>query len=177
METLKEVAREMGLKNGDIQIRQKVTIDEVIDCLARNRVYIPSIKVLNKAEALLKATNLSSRAQRSEVERSEISPQGRNDTVYISAENDINLDKLRELIWEKLNLARIYLVKRDEEPSEKNSIIVNSNFNLKQVAEAIGSEFAADKESAKIWGNGAKFNGQTVSLKMKVEEGMMVRFV
>lgn len=159
-ETLKEVAREMGFKNGEIHIRQKVTIDEVIDCLAKNRVYIPSIKVLNKADTNYQFSN--SNFQK---------------FLLISAEKNKNLDKLREVIWNNLNLARVYLVKKEEEPNEHNPIIVNSDFSLKEVAEFIGSEFAEDKKSAKIWGNGAKFAGQTVSLKKKIKEGMMVRFV
>jgi len=48
---------------------------------------------------------------------------------------------------------------------------------LLSVAEKIGSEFLEGKTIAKIWGNGAKFPGQEMPLKTKVQDGMQVRFL
>ena len=45
------------------------------------------------------------------------------------------------------------------------------------VAKKIGTEFAQTKTKAKIWGGGAKFPAQEVSLKTKIKEGMMIRFL
>lgn len=156
-ETIKEVAREMGIKNAEVSIEERLDIEKLIDSFSKNRAYIPAIKVLNKAD--------------------ELEGEGSSEYIYISAELEDNLEDLRKAIWDNLGLARIYLVRRDEEPSENNPIIVKSGSTLAQVAQKIGTEFASDKKRAKIWGNGAKFAGQEVSLKRKVEEGMMVRFI
>jgi ribosome-interacting GTPase 1 len=48
---------------------------------------------------------------------------------------------------------------------------------LQDAAIKISEEFAEDKTKARIWGNGAKFPGQEVSLSTKVQEGMQVRFI
>ncbi len=48
---------------------------------------------------------------------------------------------------------------------------------LSEIAEEIGTEFAEDKKKAKIWGSGAKFPGQEVSLSTPALDGMQVRFV
>ena len=48
---------------------------------------------------------------------------------------------------------------------------------LKDVALKIGTDFAENKKFAKIWGVGAHFPGQEVSLTTKVLEGMKVRFL
>ena len=48
---------------------------------------------------------------------------------------------------------------------------------LKEVAEKIGTEFAEDKNKAKIWGSGAKFPGQEVSLTTPIRDGMQIRFL
>src|SRR5579859_6977276 len=47
-ESVKEVAEEFGIKNAEITINEKLTIERLIDTFARNRVYIPAIYVVNK---------------------------------------------------------------------------------------------------------------------------------
>jgi len=163
-ETVKDIAREMGIKNGEIQLRQKVTEDQLIDAFSRNRVYIPSIRILNKAEQVI-------------ANPQKMMKQSMGNLVYISADKNINLNVFREAIWKKLGLCRIYLVRRDEEPHTNSPLIVPSHYTIKDVAQSIGSEFAQGKTSAKIWGDTAKFDGQTVSLKTKVREDMIVRII
>jgi len=156
-ETIKDISKELGVKNAEISINEKATAEGLIDAFSKNRVYIPSLKILNKSDKL-KTKKL-------------------NKFVYISAESEEGLEKFRAVIWEKLDLAKIYLIKRNENPSENNPLIVGKSDSLKKVAEKLGSEFAQGKKRAKIWGNGAKFEGQEVSLKTKVQDGMMVRFI
>ena len=157
-DTMKDIIWELGIKNADISLKENVSVERLIDSFSKNRVYIPSISVLNKAEEI----NFNY-----------------PDTQYllISADQDINLDKFREAIWQKLNLSRIYLVRRDEEPNTKNPLIIKKGISLKEVAMKIGPDFAEGKKKAKIWGNGAKYEGQEVSMNHKSEEGMFVRFI
>lgn len=155
-ETIKEVAREFGIKNGEVSIKEKLTMETLIDAFSRNRVYIPSIEVVNKSD-------LSEGKEKSRY-------------IYISAEEGENLEGFKEAMWEKLNLVRIYLVRPDDDPNKDDPMIVNQNDSLKDAAEKVGEDFAEDKESAIIWGPGAKFPGQEVSLSTKVRSGMQVRF-
>lgn len=173
-ETIKEVAREMGHKNGEISIREKITMEQLIDSFSKSRVYIPSIRVLNKADIDPGSESEVTSVRHPDAIGGYLPASG---PVQISAEHDKNLDKLREAIWDKLDLTRVFLVRRDQEPSEDNPIITNKNITLKQLAQKIGPEFAKEKSKAKIWGNGAKFEGQTVSLKQRIEDGMYVRFI
>ena len=157
LSTVKEIAKEMGIINAEIQIREKINLEQLIDVFAKNRVYIPSITVLNKADTSKKRPL--------------------RNAIYISAEKQENFENLRQEIWKKLNLVRIYLIKRDEEPNENNPMIVNSNYTLKQLSEKIGEDFAENKTKAKIWGPGSRFPAQTVSLNTKAVEGMQIRFI
>mgnify|MGYP001613870322 CR=1 FL=1 len=54
---------------------------------------------------------------------------------------------------------------------------MQENDTLIDVARNIGSEFLEGTHLAKIWGNGAKFEGQEMPLSTKVANGMMVRFI
>lgn len=152
-ETVKEVASEFGIKNAEITINEKLTVDRLIDAFAENRVYIPAIYVVNKSDLLKNKDekNLDPRI------------------LKISAENEVGLDGLKAKIWEKLQFVTIYLL---DEPK-----VVKNNLTLKEVAENIGTEFAEGKIAAKIWGAGAKFEGQEVGLKTKVQEGMKIKFI
>jgi small GTP-binding protein len=158
-ETIKEVAREMGIKNAEISINEKLTFERLIDSFSGNRVYIPALMALNKADL----------AQKEDVFEAGY--------ILISAEKEIGLENLREMIWEKLKFVRIYLVGKDEVPSPDNPIIMKVGDKLTDAAAKIGNEFAESKKSARIWGAGAKFEGQEVSLKIQVQEGMMVRLI
>ena len=161
METIKDVAREFGYKNAEITIREKLTMERLIDSFASNRVYVREFSIVNKID------------EATEKEKKLIP----NSVISISAEKDRGLEKLRDAMWDYLNFARIYLVRRDEEPSNKNPMIVKKGQTLQEVASKISSEFTETMERAKIWGNGAKFPGQTVPLSNLVEEGMQVRFI
>ena len=156
-ETIKDVAREFGYKNVEITIREKLTMDRLIDAFASNRVYVPSLIVVNK-------TDMDSKARITEA-------------VHISAELEEGLKKLKKRIWQKLSLSRVYLVRSDENPNKNNPIIVRPGAILDEIIRDIGPDFAKGKSKAKIWGPGAKFPGQTVSLNTVIREDMQIRFV
>lgn len=157
-ETVKEVASEFGIKNGEITIKEHLTFDQLVDAFSRNRVYIPAITVINKEDTLTKKTRDEKH-------------------LYISAEEGTNLDNFKRTIWEKLGFVRVFLVKKDENPSKDNPIIMLHGSTLKDVAEKIGTEFEERIKEAKIWGTGSKFPAQDVSLSTKVQDGMQIRFL
>lgn len=161
-ETIKEIIQEMGIKNAEVKINQKITVEDLIDSISRNRVYIPAIFAINKSDLLLEEKQGDGTIE---------------NPVLISAQEKIGLDVLLETIWKKLDLINVYLVKPDEEPSSNNPIVVKNNLTLCDIARKIGEDFANSKTSAMIWGNGAKFPGQQVSLETKAKEGMIIRFI
>ena len=164
-DTVESIAKEFGLGNAEITFKQKVSLDELIDVFSRNRVYIPALYVINKIDLSDNDLVLP------DIELPDA------EFIKISAEENYALDTLKDKIWKNLDFVRVYLVRMDQEPSMNNPIITKAKNTLYDVAESIGSEFAEGKERAKIWGPGAKFPGQLVSLTTKVQEGMQVRFV
>lgn len=157
-DTIKEIASEMGIKNADISIKEKVTIDSLIDSFSTSRVYIPAIFVVNKIDTVPNTYPLSP------------------NTLPISAEKSIGLDDLKEQIWNKLNLLSVYLVHPDEEPNFNSPIIMREGDLLSDVAIKLGTNFS-EKKLAKIWGNAAHFPGQEVPTTIKVKDRMQVRFL
>lgn len=156
-DTIKDIVSEMGIKNADVTVREKITIDKLLDSLSKSRVYIPSISVINKEDLL-------------ESHR-------KDGVLYISAEKGNNLDNLRDAIWERLGFVTVYLVKNNEDPNFNNPMVVKNDTKLDQLLEYLGSNFSENIVYAKIWGTGAKFPGQEVSLTVTVKDGMQIRFM
>lgn len=157
-DTVKSIANEMGIKNAEILINEKLSIDRLIDSFSSNRVYLPYFCVINKIDEHPKA-NI---------------PQ---EYIKISADKEINLEYLKECIWYLLEFIQVYLVGKDESPNYRNAIIVKKGSTLKDIAQKISADFLENKKKAILWGIGAKFAGQEVSLETTALDGMQVRFV
>ncbi len=134
-----------------------IEINKTPDPLFPNKVYVPGLLVINKLD-LAKDFKHYSKA------------------LYISADKNLGLEELREKIWNKLKLVRLYLINRNEKPNFDNPIIMKKGQSLTDVAKKIGESFAEEKKEAIIWGTGAKFPSQEVSLSTEVKEGMQIRF-
>ncbi len=159
-ETIKEIAREYGIKSGDITLKEKITIDRLFDAFSPNRVYVPAIFVINKIDEM---PNYKETVD--------------GEFVGISADRQIGVDDLINQIWSALKFITVYLVKPFEEPNFENPIIMKEGETLRDVALKIGNEFADSKKLVKIWGDKAVFPGQEVSMDTLVAEKMQIRFV
>ncbi len=160
-ETIKDVISQMGVKNADIYLDERITLDELIDSLSRNRVYSPAIFVYNKADL--------DGGTHKQVEDRKV--------LLISAENGKGLEEFKEDIWAALGFITVFLVKPGEDPSEKNPMVTKAGSLLRDLVEEIGGDFAQSKTGAKLWGPGAKYPGQEVSLSYPTKDGMYVRFI
>lgn len=157
LEDVKGVAQEFGIKNGRLILKEKVTMDQIIDSLSERIVYKNAIFVVNKAD-----THDGHRYE---------------DLIYISADKEQGIEELKEIIWKELKLVTVYLVEKNDKPGTNNPVIMKENDTLEDVARDIGTEFLSSTTLAKIWGNGAKFDGQEMPLSTKVVNGMQVRFI
>ena len=85
---------EYRINNAQISIHQpEATIDQLIDVLEGNRVYVPMIKVLNKVDGIsIEELDLLYKIP---------------DSVPISSKEWLNIDELMEVMWDKLDLIRM----------------------------------------------------------------------
>jgi small GTP-binding protein len=156
-ETIKSILQEFKILSADVLIRQDVTADQLIDCILGNRTYIPVITVVNKIDI----------AQPTELGRPYIA---------ISAEQGVNIDRLKDAIWEGLGFVRIYLKKIGKDPDMNEPLILRGSTTARTVAERIHRELARKFIYARIWGPSAKFPGQKVGLNQQLQDGDVVEF-
>lgn len=155
-----DVAKELGYSNAIIQIDEKLgSVDRLIDGLTKNRKYMPMIRAVSKID-----------------EKGSRVPKN-NDYLLVSADMGIGLEELKEEIWGKLGLVRVYLKRSRTAMADKDKpLIVKEESSLQMVVQKISTEMLSEIKEAHIWGKGARFAGQKVSLSARVFDEMEVYF-
>ena len=156
-DTITTVLRTFRINNADVLIRSKINVDDFIDCIEANKVYIHSLTVLNKVD-------LATPSQLEKVEK-QIKPD-----IKISAQKKDNIEKLKELIFEKLNLIRIYMKEPGKEPDLEEPLIIRKNSTVEDVCSKLHRDFVQKFKSCRVWGKSAKFPGQRHSLRHTLKD-------
>lgn len=160
-ETARGMLREMGIHNADVVIRQDIDVDQLIDAVEGNRAYLPSATVLNKIDAVdEKKLNMV---------RQQLKPD-----LCISAQKETNIGALRDLIYDKLDLIRVYCKEVGKKADLDVPLIIKKGSTIKNVCDKLHREFAGKFKFARVWGPSAKFGGQKFMLKHEVRDGDIV---
>jgi uncharacterized protein len=152
---IEEIAKEFRIGNAEITISENLNIDQLIDVFIGNRVYLPSITVVNKVD-ILPIKDID-----------EIRERG---WIPISADQKIGLEELREKIWEKLEFIRIYLKPKEGTADKEKPMIVKRGQTVRDVHEKIAHEVGEEVKEGRIWGKSVKYNGQIVGLDHKLDD-------
>ncbi len=171
-ETIEGVLREYDYINADVTIREDLTIDQLVDSLQDNRIYLPSAVTVNKADLIdteyLETVNeqLSERG---------IDP---DDAVFISAEKERGLESLKETIWNRLGLIRIYMDKPGRGTDYEEPLILTETENtVGDALEKLGGSFDQRFRFARVTGPSAKHDEQQVGRDHELEDEDVLRIV
>ena len=161
IETVSDVASELGFSNAIIQINEKLNnVDQLIDGLVKTRKYLPCIRIVNKAD---------------EIPRNKF--QETKEFLYLSADKGLGIEELKEKIWEKLGLVRVYLKRERTSEADKNDpLIIKNDKTVKDVLNKISTQMSQDVARVFVWGEKVKFAGQEVSFSYPVFDEMEVWF-
>lgn len=163
-EMVEEVLRGMGYVNAEVIIHEKeATIDDVIEACYSNIEYKKAVLCLNKID-LFSVEKL--KKIRDEIQ--EKYPQF--ELFGISAEAEVNIEKFKDFIWDKLGFMWIYLKEQRKDPDLEKPLVVQQGDSIKNVCEKIHKDLLKKFRYAKIKGSSAKFDWQRVGLEHKVED-------
>ncbi len=146
-----DIAREFGIHNGTIVLREDATPEQLIDVLAGNRVYLPAILAVNKSD-------LIGPSDRTRI-REQVRP---FEPIFIAAESGQNLDELVLAIVRALAFIRIYLRPPGGEADRVEPLILRGGSRVQDLLVRLPAELGANFKSALVWGRSARFPGQTV---------------
>ena len=161
---IKAVLAEYKIHNAEVLIRERITLDELIDAVAGNRKYIRALTILNKMD-LVNPAQL--RALKDQFPDAEV----------ISAAVGINLDTLKDRIYDELEFISIYMKPHGGSPDMENPLVIKLDSTIADVCSTIHRDFVEKFRYARIWGKSAKYGGQRVGLSHVLVDGDVVSIV
>lgn len=155
-ETVKAILKEFRIHNADVVIRTDIDADELIDVIEGNKIYIPSVIALNKIDMVDSETL--------ERVKKVVKPD-----ICISAEQKINTEHLKDVIFRKLDLIRIYCKEVGKKADLEVPMIMKRNSTIKDMCNKLHKDFIAKFKFAKVWGS-SKFPGQKLAFPYIIKD-------
>ncbi|MBC8494555.1 GTP-binding protein [archaeon] len=157
-ETVKAVLKEFKINNADVVIREKITVDQLIDCIEDNKKYLPAITVINKMDMVTE-------------EKLEKVINETKANLAVSAKGKKGIEELKELIFEGLNFMSIYMKEPTKEADMDEPLIIEKNSTIRDVCSKLHKDMIKLFKFARVWGPSAKFPGQKLMLNHKLKDG------
>lgn len=96
-----------------------------------------------------------------------------NNVRAISAETGFGVVELKELIYQLLNIIRVYSKAPGKEPDFNEPIVLKKGSTILEAAGSIHKDFRHQLKHALVWGS-SKFDGQNVSRNHILQEGDVI---
>lgn len=132
-----------------MQINQAdATVDELIDVIEGNRIYMPALYVVNKIDSIT-------------VEELDLLDELPN-WIPISCKHGWNMDELLEKIWSKLGIVRIYTRPRGGEVDLEEPVIIRTRRDkptIENFVKQIHQDLVNRMKYCLVWGKSAKHLG------------------
>jgi len=163
-DTIRSILHEYKISNCDVMFKSDNTMDELIDVIEGNRVYVPCIYVLNKIDAIsIEELDLLDKVPH---------------YVPISAKDEWNFDELMEKIWEYLDLIRIYTKPKGQIPDYESPVIIKrSHRSVFDFCGKIHKHLQKEFKVAQVWGTSVKHNPQRCGKDHTLEDEDVVQIV
>ncbi|KAH3666452.1 hypothetical protein OGAPHI_003448 [Ogataea philodendri] len=155
---VKAVLQEYRMNSCDVQFRCDATVDDLIDVIEiRNRRYIPAIYVLNKIDSFsIEELDLLYRIP---------------NAVPISSGSGWNLDELLEMMWDRLQLVRVYTKPKGKLPDFSDPVVLRTGkCTVEDFCNKIHKSLVDDFRTALVFGTSVKHQPQYVGLSHVLED-------
>ena len=146
-----------------VHFDEEATIDDLIDVLEGNRVYIPAIYVINKVDQLWPE----------QIAKFE----GRERTICVSAQTGYNLPPLIDMVWEFLDLIRVYTQPKGEEVDPEPLVLSRNHATVADFCQKIHSSLISRFKFAWVTGKSVKHNPAKCGLTHELMDGDIVTLI
>ncbi len=165
-EAIKTVVREYGLVNAQVVLREKITLDDLVDILAKTRVYAPFFNVLTKVDMVNKEQLKEAR---------DLCRDGK--TIEVSAPTKKGIIKLKNQIYNSLDFISVYMKPQGEKADLEEPMVVRKGTTIAEICQRLHRDFTRKFRYSQVWGPSAKFPGQTVGLNHEVKDRDVVSII
>ena len=160
-----DIIRVYGIVNASVTLREDIDTDSLVDFLAGNRVYIPSVVAINKFD--LKYTGVEEKIKET-IDR---------DFLKVSAVTLEGIEELKETIYETLGFIRVYLKPKGEKADLDEPLVILNGSTVRTVCEHLHRDFVDLFRYCLVWGRSAKFPGQSVGLNHSLADGDILSII
>jgi hypothetical protein len=160
-----DIIRVYGIVNASVTVREDIDTDSLVDFLAGNRVYIPSVVAINKFDL-----------RYSGVEEKIKDTIGR-DFLKVSAVTLEGIEELKETIYETLGFIRVYLKPKGGKADLDEPLVILDGSTVRTVCEHLHRDFVDLFRYSLVWGKSAKFPGQSVGLNHTLVDGDILSII
>lgn len=155
---MKDILRVYGMNNGRVLVREDVDSEQLIDFISGNKFYVQSLTIMNKIDLVNQGF------------LNELQEKAKSKLVPISADSDINVNALKDAIYEKLDFIRIYMRPKGGETDYKEPLIVRNGSTILDVCNKLHRDLKKEFRFALVWGKSVKFGGQRVGINHKLQD-------
>jgi small GTP-binding protein len=149
---LKEILHLYGITSARVVIREDITSEQLVDHLTGDKSYAASLTILNKID-LVDPKFVK-----------QVQTKVKSDVIPVSADSGINIDLIKEKIYEKLDFIRLYMRPKGGETDYKEPLIIRRNSTVEDVCNKLHRNLKKEFRYGLVWGKSVKFGGQRVGL-------------
>src|SRR5207245_11541740 len=121
---------------------------KLIDFVSVNKFYVESLTLMNKIDLVNQGF------------LNELQSKIKSKIIPISADSDININALRDAIYEKLDFIRIYMRPKGEETDYKEPLIIRNGSTILDVCNKLHRDLKMDLSFTFVWGKILKLGRQ-----------------
>jgi ribosome-interacting GTPase 1 len=155
---VKEILHLYGITSARVVIREDITSEQLVDHLTGDKRYAESLTVLNKID-LVDPKFVK-----------EVQSKVKSEVVPVSADSGLNIDLLKEKIYQKLDFIRLYMRPKGGETDFKEPLIIRRDSTVEDVCNKLHRNLKKDFRYGLVWGKSVKFGGQRVGLSHVLED-------
>ena len=149
---LKDILHLYGIVSARVVTREDVTSEQLADHIAGNISYSKSLTVLNKIDLV------------DEGFLEDLKTKIKSEVIRVSANSEINIEALKEKIYEKLKFIRIYMRPKGGETDFKEPLIAREGDSVEDICNKLHRRMKREFRYGLVWGKSVKFGGQRVGL-------------
>ena len=125
---MKDILHLYGIVSARVVVREDITSEQLSDHIAGNISYSKALTILNKIDLVDKKF------------LDDLKTKIKSDVIEVSANSDINIEQLKEKIYEKLKFIRIYMRPKGGETDFKEPLIAREGDTVEDICNKVASK-------------------------------------
>jgi small GTP-binding protein len=161
---IKAILGEYKIHNAHILLRKNIDVDQLIDAVMGNRVYIPSVEIINKVD--MADEYILAKCK-----------EGFPNATYISADKGQNLEAVKEAIYNALDFIRVFLKPQGQTADLEEPMIVRNGTTVGDICDKLHRDFRRKFRYSQVWGDSAKHPGQRAGLEHVLKDADVLTLI